>query len=85
MPTDFASDTSQFTVWTSGANDTPVSYVVGFHSPINISKILVTFAQFSSYQKVTLQFFSSRDQVWRDLQYYAKDCMTSFGIADNSQ
>lgn len=80
LPTDFAADTSQQTAWTSGSGNTPVTFVVGLSAAVTLSKIFVTFLS-SSYQTAVLQFLGAdNSSVWMNLQYYAKDCSSSFGL-----
>ena len=86
IPTDFGADTSRTTVWSSGDSDSPVSYVVGLNTSLNLSKIFVTFSSFSAPpQKVVLQFLSISDSFWKDLQYFAEDCNTSFGVSPDAK
>lgn len=85
IPTDFGADSSTSTVWTSESSESPVEYVVGLSTSIELSKIFVTFLPSSSYQTAVLQFFSAADSNWKDLQYYAVNCSESFDLAENAQ
>ena len=84
QPTEFAVDDSAMTVWQSRSGETPVALVVGLTTPTLLSKIFVTFQTSQSYQTAVLQFAQSADAEWQDLQYYAVDCMTSFGVSTNA-
>ena len=58
---------------------------MGLNTSLNLSKIFVTFSSFSAPpQKVVLQFLSTSDSVWKNLQYFAEDCNTSFGVSPDA-
>lgn len=81
QPTDFAADTSEQTSWTSGSGDAPVAYVAGLSTTVTLSKIFVTFSPSFFYQTAVLQFLGTTgSSLWTDLQYYAMDCLDSFGL-----
>ena len=84
MATDFGADGSQFTSWSSRTGDSPVVYAVGLIQSVVLSKIFVILESLS-FQKAVLQFFSSTDSIWKDLQYFAVNCNISFGIPPGVQ
>lgn len=85
MPTEFAVDDSNMTVWQSRSGDIPVAFIVGLNTPTVLYKILVTFETSPSYATAVLQFTQSDAAAeWQNLQYYAVDCMSSFGMATNA-
>jgi hypothetical protein len=77
-------DDSATTAWQSADDETPVAFVVGLSTPTALSKVFVTFQAAPSYEAAMLQFSTSNDTEWRNLQYYAEDCMASFNMATNS-
>ena len=85
VPTEFAVDNSNLTVWRSAGGDSPVTFIVGLNTSITLSKVFVTFQSPSPYRKAVLQFLSTTSSEWMDLQYYAENCSSSFEQTPNLQ
>lgn len=84
MATDFAVDNSSSTAWKSGSGDTPVTFLLALNQSTILSKILVTFVDSATFLNATLQFQNAGTLEWLDLQYYAVDCATSFGMSEST-
>ena len=81
---EFSTDISTSTMWQSNSNDSPVSLVVGLRPAVSLSKIFITFSS-NFPAKATLQYYSEQASDWRDLQYFAQDCIQSFQMRNDDQ
>ena len=81
---EFSTDTSTTTMWQSDDSDSPVSLVVGLSPAVSLSKIFIRFSS-NFPAKATLQYYSEQASDWRDLQYFAQDCMQSFQMGNDNQ
>ncbi len=75
-------DTSEGTSWSSDQGVTPVTTILGFSTPTPLSKVFVNFTT-NLPNSTVLEFRGSSRNNWQPLQYFALDCMESFGISPN--
>ena len=75
-PVEFITDNDVSTYWES--NNSSVSVSLGLATITSLSKIFLDFRDFSP-AAIRLQYLREPTRVWTDIQYYARDCTTSFG------
>lgn len=81
---DFAADGSNSTYWESDSGQESATISLGFNSTVSLSKVFVHF-QSPLPSKATLQFLRDGETSWEDLQFFADDCSTQFGMENNAE
>lgn len=81
-PVEFITDNDVSTYWES--NNSSVSVSLGLATVTSLSKIFFDFRDFSPVA-LRLQYLREPTKVWSDIQFYARDCSTSFGQEETNR
>uniref|UniRef100_A0A1X7VFP5 Guanylate cyclase domain-containing protein n=1 Tax=Amphimedon queenslandica TaxID=400682 RepID=A0A1X7VFP5_AMPQE len=80
-PVEFITDNNVSTYWESSNSSVTVS--LGLATVTSLSKIFLDFRDFSP-AALRLQYLMEPTKVWNDIQFYARDCSTSFGQEESN-
>lgn len=73
---EFITDNNLDTFWQSNRNDATVAVTLGLQEETSLSKVFIKFKN-TAPGALSLQYLSQN--MWTDLQYYAINCIASFG------
>lgn len=73
---EFITDNNLATFWQSNRGDATIAVTLGLQVETSLSKVFIKFKN-ATPGALSLQYLSQN--VWLDIQYYAINCIASFG------